>query len=60
MGSIEHYILHYTVIFYNPGGYYNSFPLHALELPPRASNFSWVQNHGPTPCKANVLTSNVP
>ena len=39
MGSIEHYILHYTVMFHNPGGCYNSFPLQALELPPGANIF---------------------
>ena len=28
------YIVHYTVLFHNKGGYYNSLILQALELPP--------------------------
>ena len=29
-----HDIVHYTVLFYNQAGYYNSLILQALELPP--------------------------
>ena len=31
------YLVHYTVLFHNHGGCYNSLILQALNLPPRAS-----------------------
>ena len=31
-----HNIEHFTVLFHNQGGYYNSVILRALELPPRS------------------------
>ena len=34
------YLVHYTVLFHNQGGYYNSPILQALELPPGVSRVS--------------------